>query len=68
MYFSEFQTCWRGYKAQSDYMKLRKAALRVECIWRGRIARKELKKLKMVSLGSLKLKFMSVQRMGINEP
>ena len=55
--FSEIQTCWRRYKAHSDYVKLKKAGLTLQCIWRGRIARKELRKLKMVNFESLKPKF-----------
>lgn len=42
------QTRWRGYKAKSGYKKLQRGALVAQCLYRGRLARRELRKLKLV--------------------
>lgn len=42
------QSFWRSYVARSRFMSLKKAAIATQCAWRGRVARKELRKLKMV--------------------
>lgn len=44
-----FQSYCRRYLARLHYSKIRKSAITTQCAWRGRIARKELRKLKMVS-------------------
>lgn len=41
------QTQWRLYKAWSSYKETQKATIILQCLWRGRIGRKELQKLKM---------------------
>ncbi|XP_052147417.1 myosin-12-like isoform X1 [Oryza glaberrima] len=41
------QTRWRQHKAYVDYKKQKRATLILQCLWRARIARKELRKLKM---------------------
>ncbi|KAF6139301.1 hypothetical protein GIB67_021511 [Kingdonia uniflora] len=41
------QTQWRGFQARSAYKQQKKATLTFQCLWRGRIARKELRKLKI---------------------
>lgn len=46
--FDEFQTQWRLHKARWAYLKQKKAGLILQCLWRGRIARKELRSLRMV--------------------
>lgn len=43
------QTKWRKYYAQSIYKQKKKASLALQCLWRARLARKELRKLRMVS-------------------
>ena len=44
------QARWRGHRCFAYYKKLIKAAILTQCRWRGRVARKELRKLKMVSV------------------
>lgn len=44
------QARWRGHRCFAYYRKLIKAAILTQCRWRGRVARKELRKLKMVSV------------------
>ncbi|GMP42089.1 hypothetical protein CsSME_00011947 [Camellia sinensis var. sinensis] len=41
------QTQWRRYHAVSVYNQQKKATLRLQCLWRTKVARKELRKLKM---------------------
>ncbi|XP_009395668.2 myosin-12-like isoform X1 [Musa acuminata AAA Group] len=50
------QTQWRLYKALSAYKQQKKATLTLQCLWRGRIGRKELRKLRMAAreTGALK--------------
>ncbi|KAL9264795.1 Myosin-11-like protein [Drosera capensis] len=50
------QACWRCYKVFSCYKKLKRAVLVSQCRWRGRLGRKELRKLKMAAreTGALK--------------
>lgn len=43
------QSQCRRYLARLHYMKLKKAAITTQCAWRGKVARKELRKLKMVT-------------------
>jgi hypothetical protein len=43
------QSQCRKYLARLHYKKLKKAAITTQCAWRGRVARKELRNLKMVS-------------------
>lgn len=46
--FLSIQSYCRSYLAHSQYMGLKKAAITTQCAWRGRLARRELRKLKMV--------------------
>nr|CAD1818986.1 unnamed protein product [Ananas comosus var. bracteatus] len=39
----------RRYLARSEYLRLKKAAIATQCAWRGRVARRELRKLKMAA-------------------
>ncbi|KAH9729017.1 Myosin-6 [Citrus sinensis] len=39
----------RKYLARLHYMKLKKAAITTQCAWRGKVARRELRKLKMAA-------------------
>uniref|UniRef100_A0A803KPV9 Myosin XI n=1 Tax=Chenopodium quinoa TaxID=63459 RepID=A0A803KPV9_CHEQI len=50
------QSRWCCHRASSYYKKLRKASLVTQCRWRGRLAKRELRKLKMASreTGALK--------------
>lgn len=43
------QARWRCHGAASYYKKLKKGSILAQCRWRGRIARRELRKLKMVT-------------------
>ncbi|XP_074563999.1 myosin-12-like [Curcuma longa] len=43
------QTHWRFYKARSAYHVQKKATLIFQCLWRGRLGRKELRKLRMAA-------------------
>ena len=40
------------HRSSSYYIKLREGAIVTQCRWRGRVARRELRKLKLVSLGA----------------
>ena len=42
------QSQCRKHSAQLHYLRLKQAAIATQCAWRGRVARKELRKLKMV--------------------
>lgn len=42
------QTRWRQHRAYAAYKQQQKASLILQCLWRARIARKELRKLRMV--------------------
>ncbi|GAV69100.1 Myosin_head domain-containing protein/IQ domain-containing protein/DIL domain-containing protein/Myosin_N domain-containing protein [Cephalotus follicularis] len=50
------QTKWRRFQALSAYKQQKKATLTLQCLWRARTARKELRKLKMAAreTGALK--------------
>ncbi|KAK3423083.1 hypothetical protein EUGRSUZ_G03419 [Eucalyptus grandis] len=50
------QTQWRRYEALLTYSQLKKATLLFQCLWRAKLARKELKKLRMAAreTGALK--------------
>ena len=54
------QTRWRRYQALSAYKQEKKACLITQCHWRARVARKELRKLKMVTF--LQPKFCLINR------
>lgn len=43
------QARWRCHKAASYYNKLKRGSIVAQCRWRGRIAKREFRKLKMVS-------------------
>ena len=45
-----YQIHCRRYLAESHYKKLKKAAITTQSAWRARLARRELRELKMVSL------------------
>ena len=45
----KWQARWRCHKAAKYYKRLKKGAIVTQCRWRGRVARRELRKLKMVS-------------------
>ncbi|KAK4410989.1 Myosin-12 [Sesamum angolense] len=49
-------TQWRSFHALSAYNRLKKSTIAVQCLWRARIARKELRKLRMAAreTGALK--------------
>lgn len=42
------QSRWRRHRDNLSYIKLKRAALTYQCAWRGRVARRELRQLKMV--------------------
>ncbi|XXG73765.1 hypothetical protein AAC387_Pa07g2616 [Persea americana] len=50
------QTEWRRYQAALAYKQQKKASLILQCLWRGRVGRKELRKLRMAAreTGALK--------------
>ncbi|XP_078430884.1 myosin-12-like [Wolffia australiana] len=50
------ETFWRRYEAQISYKQQKQATLTLQCLWRGRLARRELRKLKMAAreTGALK--------------
>lgn len=48
-----FQTRCRQFLARLHYSRTKKAAITTQCAWRGKVARKELRKLKMVSSSTL---------------
>lgn len=54
LFYDGMQAHYRCYKAYSYYKSLQKAALYTQCGWRRRVARKELRELKMVFKFSLK--------------
>ncbi|KAJ1377258.1 P-loop containing nucleoside triphosphate hydrolase, partial [Sesbania bispinosa] len=41
------ETQWRRVQALSDYKQQKKATIILQCLWRARVARKELRKLRM---------------------
>lgn len=43
------QTQWRRAQALSDYKQQKKATVTLQCLWRAKVARKELRKLRMVT-------------------
>lgn len=44
------QSRWRGHRDFAYYRKLIRASIVTQCRWRGRVAKQELRKLKMVGL------------------
>uniref|UniRef100_A0A7N0ZY67 Myosin-12 n=1 Tax=Kalanchoe fedtschenkoi TaxID=63787 RepID=A0A7N0ZY67_KALFE len=50
------QTEWRRHQALKTYIQKKKLTLAIQCLWRGKLGRKELKKLKMAAreTGALK--------------
>lgn len=46
----KMQARWRCHKAASYYKKLKRGTIVTQCRWRGRIAKRELRNLKMVSI------------------
>lgn len=46
--FYFLQTQWRKFQAVTAYKQQKKATLTLQCLWRARVARKELRKLRMV--------------------
>ncbi|ONM38756.1 Myosin family protein with Dil domain [Zea mays] len=50
------QSQWRCHRDYSNYMNLKRAALTYQCAWRRRVARKELRKLKLAARDTQALK------------
>jgi hypothetical protein len=48
-----FQSRCRQFLARLHYSRTKKAAITTQCAWRGKVARKELRKLKLVSSSTL---------------
>ncbi|KAK2637181.1 hypothetical protein Ddye_031973 [Dipteronia dyeriana] len=53
---NKIQTLWRRFQALSAFKQQKKATLTLQCLWRARVARKELRKLRMAAreTGALK--------------
>ncbi|KAK4842615.1 hypothetical protein QYF36_024789 [Acer negundo] len=53
---NKIQTQWRRFQALSAFKQHKKATLTLQCLWRARVARKELRKLRMAAreTGALK--------------
>ncbi|TXG55731.1 hypothetical protein EZV62_017044 [Acer yangbiense] len=53
---NKIQTQWRRFQALSAFKQQKKATLTLQCLWRARVARKELRKLRMAAreTGALK--------------
>ncbi|KAF8402043.1 hypothetical protein HHK36_012995 [Tetracentron sinense] len=47
------QSQCRQYLARLHYMRIKQAAITTQCAWRGKVARRELRNLKMVTFSSL---------------
>lgn len=47
------QTQWRRVQALSNYKQQKRATVALQCLWRAKVARKELRKLRMVSLTTM---------------
>ncbi|VAH62553.1 unnamed protein product [Triticum turgidum subsp. durum] len=50
------QSRWRRHRDNLSYIKLKRAALTYQCAWRGRVARRELRQLKMAARDTQALK------------
>jgi myosin-5 len=50
------QTQWRCHRDNSNYLKLKRAALTYQCAWRRRVARRELRQLRMAARDTQALK------------
>ncbi|CAM0954276.1 unnamed protein product [Alopecurus aequalis] len=50
------QARWRCHRDNSNYLKLKRSVLIYQCAWRGRVARAELRKLKMAARDTEALK------------
>lgn len=48
--FFFLQTEWRRFQAISAFKQQKKATVTLQCLWRARVARKELRNLRMVSI------------------
>ena len=57
-----YQIHCRRFLAESHYKKLKKVAVTTQSAWRARLARKELRELKMVSLMSLDISVLSISQ------
>uniref|UniRef100_A0A0D9YE15 Myosin motor domain-containing protein n=1 Tax=Oryza glumipatula TaxID=40148 RepID=A0A0D9YE15_9ORYZ len=53
---THIQTQWRCHRDNSNYLKLKKAALTYQCAWRRRVARRELRQLRMAARDTQALK------------
>ncbi|KAF3784216.1 Myosin-12 [Nymphaea thermarum] len=53
---TRFKTHWRRFRALSSYKQQKKATINLQCLWRARVARRELRKLRMAAreTGALK--------------
>ncbi|AQK88037.1 Myosin family protein with Dil domain [Zea mays] len=50
------QACWRCHRDHLNYLKMKRSVLIYQCAWRRRIAREELRKLKMAARDTEALK------------
>ncbi|KAL5222227.1 hypothetical protein ABZP36_026940 [Zizania latifolia] len=50
------QTWWRRHRDNSNYLKLKRAALTYQCAWRRKVARRELRQLRMAARDTQALK------------
>uniref|UniRef100_A0A0D9V4W4 Myosin motor domain-containing protein n=1 Tax=Leersia perrieri TaxID=77586 RepID=A0A0D9V4W4_9ORYZ len=50
------QTRWRSHRDNSKYLKLKRATLTYQCAWRRRVARRELRQLRMAARDTQALK------------
>ncbi|XP_052164068.1 myosin-17-like isoform X5 [Oryza glaberrima] len=53
---THIQTQWRCHRDNSNYLKLKRAALTYQCAWRRRVARRELRQLRMAARDTQALK------------
>ena len=50
MEIHSFQSHCRKHLAKLEYLRLKRATIVMQCAWRGRVARRELRKLRMVCI------------------
>ncbi|XP_040375913.1 myosin-17-like isoform X4 [Oryza brachyantha] len=53
---THIQTQWRRHRDNSNYLKLKRAALTYQCAWRRKVARRELRQLRMAARDTQALK------------
>ncbi|EEC71379.1 hypothetical protein OsI_03495 [Oryza sativa Indica Group] len=64
---THIQTQWRCHRDNSNYLKLKRAALTYQCAWRRRVARRELRQLRMTDLEKSKVAEVSKLQAALNE-